>query len=60
MYDHNNGGISKGDKVSTVINHALWYWPHQGTSTQEVEIERYHTHQSLSSTGGAGVQASLP
>lgn len=23
--------------VSTVINHALWLWPHQGTNAQEVE-----------------------
>lgn len=57
----NNGNISNGDSgVSTVINHALWFWPHQGTSTQETETLKYHTHQRLSSTGGAGVQASLP
>lgn len=37
MYGHNNGSISSGDIVSTVINHALWLWPHKGTRTQEVE-----------------------
>ncbi len=60
VYGHNNGSISSGDRVSTVINHMLWFWPHQGTSTQETETpERYHTHQRLSSAGGAGLQASL-
>lgn len=59
-YNNNNGSTSKGDTVSSVINHALWFWPHQGNSTQEVEtLKRYHTHQRLSSTGGADLQASL-
>lgn len=49
-YDLNNGSISSGDRVSTVINHALWFWPHQGISTEE--IERYHIHQRLSPAGG--------
>lgn len=38
VYGHNNGSISGRDRVSTVINHTLWFWPHQGTSTQEAEI----------------------
>lgn len=48
VYGHNNGGISSGDRVSAVINHAPWFWPHQGTSTQEtgtLETEWYRTHQ---------------
>lgn len=44
MYGHNNGSISNGDRVSTVINHALWFWPHQGTSTQEMETVNGTTH----------------
>lgn len=59
MCGHNNGNISSGDRVSGVINHALWFWPHQGTSTQEVETLSGTTHKSLSSTGGAGLQASM-
>lgn len=35
MYGYNNG-TSSGDRVSTVINHALWFWPHQGLNIQEV------------------------
>lgn len=44
MYGHNNGSINSGDRVSTVINHALWFWPHQGTSTQEMETLIGTTH----------------
>lgn len=45
MYGHNNGkSINIGDRVSTVINHALWFWPHQGTSLQEVEILNSTAH----------------
>lgn len=51
MYGHNNVSISSGDRVSTVINHALWFWPHQGISTQEME-DLNGTTQRLSSTVG--------
>lgn len=44
VYGHNNGRISSRDRVSTVINHALWFWPHQGTSKQEAEILKGTTH----------------
>ena len=61
VYGHNNGSISKGDRVSTVINHALWSWPHQGTKCSgSGDSEWYHTHQRLGFTGGAGLQALLP
>lgn len=36
VYGYNNGSTSSGDGVSTVINHALWFWPHQGFKVQEV------------------------
>lgn len=35
-YGHINDSIRIEDRV-TVINHGLWFRPHQGISTQEVE-----------------------
>lgn len=61
VYGHNNVSISSGDRVSTVINHALLLWPHQGISTQEMEDLNGTTHtKGWAPQWGAGVQALLP
>lgn len=61
VYGHNNVSISSGDRVSTAINHALWFWPHQGISTQEMEDLNGTTHtKGWAPQRGAGVQALLP
>lgn len=61
FYGHNNGSISRGDRASSVINHAPRFWPHQGIGTQETEALNDTTHtKGLALQGGAGVQALLP
>lgn len=53
FYGHNNGSISHGDRVSSVINHAPRFWPHQGIGMQETEALNDTTHtKSLAMRGG--------
>lgn len=48
------------DTVNIVINHAPWFWPHQGTSSQEIVTTHTHTHtpktELCGGGGGAGVR----
>lgn len=52
------------DRAKVVINHAPWFWPHQGTSSQEIVTMNGTTHtpkpELCGGVGGAGVRASLP